>query len=64
MFDSEGKLMTVIVIGVGQRGFGYVYYQEVKFEEFRVSGEDNLIQYKELRVFDFFFKEIKFFSFI
>lgn len=37
MSDSEGKLTTAIVIGAGQRGFGYAHYQEVKPEEFRVS---------------------------
>lgn len=37
MSESEGKLTTAIVIGAGQRGFGYAHYQEVKPEEFRVS---------------------------
>lgn len=64
MSDSEGKLTTAIVIGAGQRGFGYAHYQEVKPEEFRVSGEDNLIEYKELRAFDIPSKETKLLSFM
>lgn len=40
MSDSEGKLTTAIVIGAGQRGFGYAHYQEIKPEEFQVMSED------------------------
>lgn len=40
MSDSEGKITTAIVIGAGQRGFGYAHYQEIKPEEFQVKSED------------------------
>lgn len=41
MSDCKGKILTAILIGAGQRGFGYAHYQEIKPEEFRVSSEDS-----------------------
>nr|XP_034323403.1 putative oxidoreductase YteT isoform X3 [Crassostrea gigas] len=50
MSDSEGKLTTAIVIGAGQRGFGYAHYQEEKPEEFRVIAVADPKKYQRERL--------------
>lgn len=50
MSDSEGKLTTAIVIGAGQRGFGYAHYQEIKPEEFQVIAVADPKRYQRERL--------------
>lgn len=59
MSDSEGKLTTAIVIGAGQRGFGYAHYQEIKPEEFQVKGSTVRFSIRGYRLLIFLLKKQK-----